>query len=333
MIVLKNVSKTFTGAKDIHAVKKVSLKIEDGEIFGIVGYSGAGKSTLVRLINQLEKADAGEIEVNGIDIKSLKGKALRNERQKIGMIFQNFNLLWSRTVKENIAFPLEIAKYSKEEIDDRCNELLKMVGLVDKANAYPSELSGGQKQRIGIARALALKPKVLLCDEATSALDPKTTDNILNLLKEINEDQKITIVIITHQMEVVQKICHRIAVMADGKVIETGKTADIFRSPNNPLTKQLIQTADKNDYDDDINALKEKYKDKHLLRLTFDKNSSSEPILSNIASSTNIKFNIVSASIKNMQEGSMGVMYLYVDKDIRKFKSELKKKGVLVEEL
>lgn len=329
MIEIKNISKQFDSK--VHALKNVSFNIEDGEIFGVVGYSGAGKSTLVRTINQLEKQDNGTVIIDGVNVSELNSSDLRKERQKIGMIFQNFNLLWSRTAKENIAFPLEIAKWNKKDIDDRCEELLEMVGLKDKANSYPSQLSGGQKQRIGIARALALNPKILLCDEATSALDPKTSDDILKLLKEINSKYNITIVIITHQMEVVQKICHRIAVMANGEVIEIGKTSDIFRKPQNDLTKKLIRGADKNNIEEDISLLKEKYNT--LLRLTFDSNSSSEPVLSNIASSGKYVFSIVQASIKPMREGSYGVMYVSIDDNVDEFIKELEKKGVLVDKI
>ena len=329
MIEIKDVFKQFKDGDQTIAVKDVSLKVETGEIFGIIGYSGAGKSTLVRIINQLEKCDRGEILIDGVDITKLKGKKLREMRQKMGMIFQHFSLLWSRTVLENVLFPLEIAKVPKEERIKRAEELLKVVGLYEKKDVYPSSLSGGQKQRVGIARALALNPSILLCDEATSALDPKTTDDILELLKRINREYGITIIIITHQMEVVQKICHRMAVMEAGEVIEVGNTEDIFKSPNNPFTREMVQDVD-TDLDDE---LKEKYRTGHLLRLTFDENSTNEPVLANLAIESGIKYSVVAASIKNMQAGAMGVMYILVDDNQDKIIELLEKKGVEVKEI
>ena len=222
VIELKNIQKVFQikDNQQIHAVNNVNLTIKDGEIFGIIGYSGAGKSTLIRIINQLEKQTKGEVIIDGEDISKLPAKELRHRRMKMGMIFQHFNLLWSRTVAQNIEFPLEIANVDKDIRTKRVHELIQLVGLEGRENAYPSELSGGQKQRVGIARALANNPSILLCDEATSALDPETTQSILDLLVEINKKLNLTIVLITHQMEVVQKICHRIAVMSNGDVVE-----------------------------------------------------------------------------------------------------------------
>jgi D-methionine transport system ATP-binding protein len=228
----------------VTALQGVSLKIERGDIFGIVGYSGAGKSTLLRLINGLESPTSGEVIVDGKNISQLKTKELRLARQKIGMIFQHFHLLWSRTVRDNVAFPLEIAGVPKQKINEKVNHLLERVGLADRADAYPSQLSGGQKQRVGIARALANDPDVLLCDEATSALDPETTASILNLLKEIHKDTGITLVLITHEMSVVRAICNKMAVMENGRVVETGTVEQIFQSPAHPLTKQFISGLD-----------------------------------------------------------------------------------------
>ena len=243
MIELIDIVKTFNTKKSqIKAVRGVNLSINDGEIFGIIGYSGAGKSTLIRIINQLEKQTSGQVIIDDQDISKLDHKELLKSRQKIGMIFQHFNLLWSRTVAQNIEFPLEIAQVEKNIRQEKVKELIKMVGLEGRENAYPSELSGGQKQRVGIARALANDPKILLCDEATSALDPETTDAILQLLAKINKELNITIVMITHQMEVVQKICNRLAVMDDGKIVEQGLVKDIFASPQNSTTKRFIQT-------------------------------------------------------------------------------------------
>lgn len=241
MITLRQLSKIFRTKKDeITAVDNVDLSIREGEIFGIIGYSGAGKSTLIRLLNMLERPSTGDVIVAGKEMSTLRGKALRQARQDIGMVFQHFNLLWSRTVFENISFPLEIAKVPKEERIKRVNELIELVGLSDRAHAYPSELSGGQKQRVGIARALANDPKVLLCDEATSALDPKTTDSILDLLVDINQKLGITIVLITHEMYVIRKICHRVAVMEDGKIVEQGNVLDVFRHPKQRITQEFV---------------------------------------------------------------------------------------------
>ncbi|MBS4224325.1 methionine ABC transporter ATP-binding protein [Lederbergia citrea] len=239
MIDIVNVTKTY---KDVKAVDQVDLKIQSGEIFGIIGYSGAGKSTLLRCLNLLERPTAGQIVINKKDLTALTKQEVRKERQKIGMIFQHFHLISSKKVYDNIAFSLKAAGKSKEEIQKRVPELLEMVGLTDRADHYPAQLSGGQKQRVGIARALANEPKVLLCDEATSALDPTTTASILQLLKKINETLGITIVLITHEMEVVRQICHRVAVMEKGRVIEVNDVYELFANPQTELTKQFIHT-------------------------------------------------------------------------------------------
>ncbi|PTX62557.1 D-methionine transport system ATP-binding protein [Melghirimyces profundicolus] len=243
MIQLKDIGKTYPprqGFDGVTALEGVNLTIEKGDIFGIIGRSGAGKSTLLRLVNGLESPTSGQVWVDGEEITRLEERDLRFARQKIGMIFQHFNLLWSRTVWENVAFPLEVAGKSKTEIKRKVDGLLERVGLTDRANAYPSQLSGGQKQRVGIARALANDPKVLLCDEATSALDPETTTSILKLLKEINRETGITLLLITHEMSVVRSICHRVAVMEEGRVIEKGTVKEVFRNPVHPLTRQLV---------------------------------------------------------------------------------------------
>lgn len=226
----------------ILGVDHVSLKINRGDIFGIVGYSGAGKSSLIRCLNLLEKPTSGKIIVDGVELTALSSNDLRKARQKIGMIFQHFHLVSSKTVFENVAFALKAAGVSKKNRETRVNELLELVGLADKRNAFPAQLSGGQKQRVGIARALANEPKVLLCDEATSALDPTTTRSILSLLKKINKELGLTIVLITHEMEVVKEICNRVAVMQDGKVIEEGPVYDIFSNPKMPLTQSFINS-------------------------------------------------------------------------------------------
>ncbi|MFC2949744.1 methionine ABC transporter ATP-binding protein [Virgibacillus sediminis] len=243
MIELRNVEKVYKVKKKlVTGVDQVNLHIDSGEIYGIVGYSGAGKSTLLRCMNILERPTAGEVLIDDVDLLKLPAKELRKARQSIGMIFQGFHLVSSKTVAENVAFALKAAGLGKAEQQKRVEELLELVGLADKADNYPSQLSGGQKQRVSIARALANNPKVLLCDEATSALDPSTTKSILRLLKKINEELGITIVIITHEMEVVKEICHRCAVMQNGKVVEEGEVFDIFSNPKEELTKDFIQT-------------------------------------------------------------------------------------------
>jgi len=243
MIELIDVSKTFTTNKSlVYAVKDVNLNIKDGEIFGVIGYSGAGKSTLVRCINLLERPTKGKVLIEGVDLLELKEKELRLHRQKIGMIFQQFNLLASRTVFENVAFPLRHRGISKEDIREKVLSLLELVGISDKVDAYPSQLSGGQKQRVAIARALANDPSILLCDEATSALDPQTTKSILELLKEVNQKLGITIVIITHEMNVIKEICDRVAVMEDGKVVELNNVLSVFSNPQAQITKDFINS-------------------------------------------------------------------------------------------
>ena len=240
MIILDQVKKVFqTSSGQVTAVDSVNLEIKKGEIFGIIGYSGAGKSTLIRMLNLLERPTDGTVTIDGKDLTKVSAKELRLARQQIGMVFQHFNLLWSRTVYENIAFSLEIAGVKKNEIKPRVLELIQLVGLSGKENNYPSQLSGGQKQRVGIARALANNPKVLLCDEATSALDPQTTDEILDLLVTINRKYNLTIVLITHEMHVIQKICHHVAIMENGRIIEQGDVLTVFRTQVTPLLNDL----------------------------------------------------------------------------------------------
>ena len=241
MIELRHIQKVFHTPKgDIHACQDVNLTIQTGEIFGVIGYSGAGKSTLVRIINQLEKQTSGEVMIDGEDISLLNPKDLRKKRTKMGMIFQHFNLLMQRNVLGNVCFPMEIAGIKKNEAKKRAYELLKIVGLEDKAAAYPAQLSGGQQQRVAIARVLANNPDILLCDEATSALDPQTTKSILELLKKINREEGITIVIITHSMSVVKEICNNVAVLENGVAVEIEKTEELFKKPKTDIAKKLV---------------------------------------------------------------------------------------------
>lgn len=314
MIELKHITKIFHVQKgDITACKDVNLVINDGEIFGVIGYSGAGKSTLVRIINQLEKQTSGDVIIDGENISQLSKDSLRKKRMKIGMIFQHFNLLWSRTVQKNIELPLEIAGIDKEIRKQKSKELIELVGLQGRENAYPSELSGGQKQRVGIARALANDPSILLCDEATSALDPDTTEQILDLLKKINKQLGITIVMITHQMEVVQKICHRIAVMSEGEVVEEGSVKDIFEHPHHMITKRFVRDISSTGDDDKLNEdLKKIYPEGILLRLTFDEEIARAPIVSRVIKESDLDISIVSGNLTNTIDSSFGVLIVNI---------------------
>ena len=314
MIELKHITKIFHTQKgDISACQDVNLTIQDGEIFGVIGYSGAGKSTLVRIINQLEKQTSGEVIIDGEEISQLSGERLRKKRTKIGMIFQHFNLLWSRTVQKNIELSLEIAGVDKQTRQQKAKQLIELVGLTGRENAYPSELSGGQKQRVGIARALANDPHILLCDEATSALDPDTTEQILDLLIQINRQLGITIVMITHQMEVVQKICHRIAVMSEGKVVEEASVKDIFEHPHHEITKRFVRDLSSKIDDGKLNDnLKQIYPDGILLRLTFDEEISRLPIVSKVMKEIDLDLSIVSGNLTNTIDSSFGVLIVNV---------------------
>ena len=313
MIEIKQVSKKYR-LKDheVVAVDDVSLKIDDGDIYGIIGYSGAGKSTLVRLINQLEVQDKGKIFIDNQDLGSLSQSELRKLRTKIGMIFQHFNLLWSRTVSQNIELALEIAGNKDKQLrHKKVQELVKLVGLTGRENAYPSELSGGQKQRVAIARALANDPKILLCDEATSALDPDTTKSILDLLLEINRKLNITIILITHQMEVVQKICNHVAVMSEGKIVEKGKVKEIFTAPKHAVTKSFIQEV-KSHNECDENVLKQIYPQGQLIKVVFDENVSRLPILTRVIRECEADLNVIEANLSNTIDSSFGIMILQV---------------------
>lgn len=314
MITIKNVNKHFhTKDGDVIAVDDVSLNIAEGEIFGVIGYSGAGKSTLIRLLNGLESPTSGSIVVANNSISEVKGETLRQARQEISMIFQHFNLLWSRTVKQNIAFPLEIAKVPKKQMNERVAELIKLVGLEGRENAYPSQLSGGQKQRVGIARALANNPKVLLCDEATSALDPETTDSILDLLVDINKKLNLTIVLITHEMHVIRKICHRVAVMEDGAIVEVGNVLDVFKRPQQKVTKRFVnQIAEEEDTQETLDQLAEKYSDGKIVRLTFIGTSAEQPVISKLIRNYPVTVNILQGKISQTQGGSYGTLTIHL---------------------
>lgn len=315
MIQFKNISKTFESKTGIvHAVKDVNLEINSGEIFGVIGYSGAGKSTLVRLINLLERPTQGSIYISGKDITQFNESQLRERRKKIGMIFQQFNLLSARNVFENIALPLKRQGLSKEEIHDKVIGLLELVGILDKAKAYPSQLSGGQKQRVAIARALANDPDILLCDEATSALDPQTTKTILKLIKDLNEKLKLTVVVITHEMEVVKEICDRVAVMEDGNVVELNTVQNIFSNPQENITREFINsTSNLNKLSDLIQNESEVIQlqaYEKLLRIDFVGESTSDAIISKISKEYDTEASIIFANVEVIKDEILGSMVI-----------------------
>ena len=311
MIRLENVSKTFTDSnKEVHAVNNVSLTINDGDIFGIIGFSGAGKSTLVRCINLLERPTDGKVFVDDAEITALSGKELRKARKKIGMIFQHFNLMPSRTIFGNVAYPLRGSGLSKEEIREKVHHLLELVGISEKENAFPSQLSGGQKQRVAIARALANDPGILLCDEATSALDPQTTKSILKLLQQLNQTLGITVVVITHEMAVVKEICNRVAVMDHGDVVEEGEVFHVFASPKEPLTRSFIKTTSNLQKIEELIAADSPVvatkQGELIVRLSYVEKNTSEPLISTVTQKFGIILNIVFADVEIVQNAPIG---------------------------
>lgn len=341
MLELKHITKTFkTDAGLVTAVDDVSLTIQPGEIFGIIGFSGAGKSTLVRCINLLERPTSGEVVIDGTDLMTLSDADLRSVRRRIGMIFQHFNLMPSRTVFDNIALALRHSELGKEARKRKIEELLKLVGLADKMNAYPAQLSGGQKQRVAIARALANDPKVLLCDEATSALDPQTTHSILKLLKEVNQKLKLTIVVITHQMSVIKEICDRVAVMKKGRIVEEGSITEIFAHPKADLTKDFINTA--NNVKKFLALVESGQLDSELssggkvLLLTYTGGSAGEPLIVALYERFKVRANIVFGNIDFIQGtalGKLGVVLTGAPESVQAAQQYLSENGVYVEEL
>ena len=335
-ILIQNVSKTYsTKDGNVQALKNVNLSIEQGDIYGIIGMSGAGKSSLVRCINYLEEPTEGKIFIKGKELGSFSKKELRKQREDIGMIFQHFNLLMQKSVLENICFPLYIHGKKKTEARKRAKELLEIVGLSDKAKAYPAQLSGGQKQRVAIARALASNPKILLCDEATSALDPQTTASILDLLKEINQKFGITIVIITHQMSVVKEICSHVAIMKSGEVVEDGKVSEIFTHPKSDVARELISRDLGNDIENTGKVAAKISKGKNV-RIVFSENSSFEPVIANMILQFNEPVNILKANTKNVGGVAKGEMILGFQEDsnnVEKMKEYLIERGLEIEEV
>lgn len=310
MIEFHHVQKTYrVSGRDVPALQSTDLRIEQGQVFGLIGHSGAGKSTLLRLINRLEEPSAGRILVAGEDVTALDANGLRRFRRQVGMIFQHFNLLSSKTVAANVAMPLELAgELSREQITQRVAELLARVGLSEHANKYPAQLSGGQKQRVGIARALSTNPKILLCDEATSALDPQTTAQVLQLLAEINRELGLTIVLITHEMDVIRRVCDQVAVMDGGYIVEQGPVAQVFLHPQHPTTRRFVQEdeqVDENEQRDDFAHVSGK-----ILRLTFQGEATYAPLLGTVARETGVDYSILAGRIDRIKDTPYGQLTL-----------------------
>lgn len=321
MIQFENVSKVYEhNGKELRAVDGVDISIEKGEIFGVIGFSGAGKSTLVRLVNLLEQPSGGNILVEEDDLSRLSKPGLRKMRKRIGMIFQHFNLLESKTVLHNVAFPLIISGTPKKKIKARVEEVLDFVGLSDKAHQYPEELSGGQKQRVGIARALVTSPDILLCDEATSALDPETTKSILQLLKRVRDEYNLTILMITHEMNAVREVCDRVAVMENGQVIEQGSIFELFSNPQHPTTKNFIQSVMESDIPPSIlSGIEERGGGRHVYRVTFVREKAAQPIFSQVAKNYQVEVNVLFGQITELQGipfGQLVVELLGEDREI-----------------
>ena len=334
MIELKHLSKTFQ-MKDgaVQALRDINLTIPDGMIYGIIGMSGAGKSTLVRCINLLERPTEGQVVIDGTEMQSLTPAQLRQRRQKIAMIFQQFNLLMQRSCLANVCFPMELAGVKKANAEKRARELLQTVGLPDKAGAYPAQLSGGQRQRVAIARALATDPKVLLCDEATSALDPDTTRSILGLIREINQKMGITVVVITHQMSVVEAICDRVAILDGGQVVEEGTVQEIFAKPKTAAARRLVAPGGGKA----SRELASFAPDDHVIRLTFNGSSTEKPLVASLAAETGILVSVLSADTRDLNQKCFGSMLLRLPRDVAEARRAMEyirtQPGVTVEEV
>lgn len=335
MVEIKQLYKTYGKGNDkVEALKGIDLKIEKGEIYGIIGLSGAGKSSLVRCINLLEKPDKGEVIVDGVDLTKVPKKDLRNARKKIGMVFQHFNLLMNSTVYENIAFPMMLIKKPKDYIDKKVMELLQLVGLEDKKDFYPAMLSGGQKQRVGIARAIAAEPNIIMCDEATSALDPSTTKSILQLLKVINKKLNMTIIIITHEMEVIKEICDKVAILEAGKIVEKGNVTDIYINPETKTAQRFFKSVD-TEIDNDIYQ-KAVSSGGTVIKAVFIGEKSTDPYISNMIKTHNVEVAILLGNIQHMDNMLVGTLVIKIngeEQDIKDSIEYLKKNKVLVEVL
>lgn len=335
-IIVENVCKTFvTKDGNVEALKNVNLSIESGDIYGIIGMSGAGKSTLVRCMNFLEVPSEGRVLINGKSLGDYSEKELRRQREKIGMIFQHFNLLMQKSVLENVCFPLYIQGKKKAEAHAKAVELLEIVGLSDKQKAYPAQLSGGQKQRVAIARALASDPEILLCDEATSALDPQTTSSILELLQDINRRFGITIVVITHQMSVVREICTHVAIMNEGEVAEQGLVSEIFSHPKSAVAKEIIRRDSGSDMDPKRADTQEEIQSGEIIRIVFSENSAFEPVIANLVLKFGEPVNILRADTKNVggvAKGEMILEFMKGSSNVDAMKKYLEERGLAIGE-
>lgn len=336
MIRLEHISKRFVGTGGaVDALKDVSVHVEKGDIYGIIGFSGAGKSTLIRMVNRLEKPDTGTVTVDGRELTKLSKADLRQVRRKIGMVFQQFNLLESKTVFQNVAMPLILEGIPKEKIAGRVKEVLHIVELDDKRDTYVSQLSGGQKQRVGIARALATDPSILLCDEATSALDPKTTESILGLLKRINKEMGVTILLITHQMQVIQMICNKVAVMENGEIVEQGNVLDVFSQPQAPVTQEFVRTVINDQIPDSIVDLLQGETRHYVVdRLKFIGTSVKKPVISEVCHIDGVEVNILGATVQELEESVMCIFILQLfgpDDKLLQAEAQIDAAGVLRE--
>lgn len=337
MIEFKQVNKFYIQGKDrTHALKNIDLRIDKGSIFGCIGFSGAGKSTLLRCVNGLEKVDSGQVIVDKVDISQISRNQKRSIQKQIGIVFQQFNLLNQKTVYDNIKVILEISNYPKEQINSRINEVLEFVDLTDKAKSYPNQLSGGQKQRVGIARAIANNPKILLCDEPTSALDPVTTNNILDLIKRVNTDLGITILLITHEMDVISRICDQVAIMQQGEIIENGNVFDIFVTPQRKITKQLVNSVINNQLPQVVvDKIAFKQND-HFRQLIYNADEIKQPLISDLSKRYDVKISILYGSIIEFQGkllGNLVVEFICDDSELVKVYNELSKHDLTVREV
>ncbi|MFD1447766.1 methionine ABC transporter ATP-binding protein [Oceanobacillus profundus] len=335
MIKLENITKVFPSKNwDVTAVNNVNLHVKKGEIHGVIGYSGAGKSTLIRLVNLLEKPTNGSVSINGTELTSLPPEKLRKTRQKVGMIFQHFNLLKTATVYDNIATPLKLLGYDKQEVKKRVEKYLKIVDLAEKQNSYPSQLSGGQKQRVAIARALSQEPEILLSDEATSALDPETTNSILDLLLKINEDLGITILLITHEMNVIQKICDYVYVLEKGEVIEQSSSIELFTNPRKHTTKKFLDTISQRKLS--ASLISQLKLNGTVTRLTFIGENTGQPLLSQVSQKFNVEPNILTANIMELKNGIVGNLVIHLVGEPEQINASLQflnEQGVATEEV
>ena len=336
MIRLEHISKRFGGKSGaVDALKDVSIQVEKGDIYGIIGFSGAGKSTLIRMVNRLERPDTGTVVVDGQDLSGLSNAELRKVRRSIGMVFQQFNLLEAKTVYHNVAVPLILAGTPKDKIAQRVEEVLKFVELEDKRDTYVSQLSGGQKQRVGIARALVTDPSILLCDEATSALDPKTTESILELLKKVNREMGVTILLITHQMQVIQMICNKVAVMENGQVVEQGGVMEVFSKPRMPVTQEFVRTVINDQIPNSIvDLLQNETRNYRVERLKFIGSNVKRPVIAEICRTDGVEVNILGATVQELEDSVMCIFILQLignDGAIDQAEAQIDQAGVLRE--